>query len=156
MTTANDDTEVVARALQHYRLVGPLIEASFAGTPIVFAHYPKGLDQPADYHVTAVQLSFDKLLWLVHREYAIEFFTWAPLLLDLGALRFGRILLLANAWSRVRTRQARGSRAASTAFRRREARGDSVSRRRNGNGALDSLRRRVAGGCFASMAAPVV
>lgn len=55
--------------------MGPLIEASFAGAPTVFANYPKGLDQPAYYHVMAVQLSVDKLLWLVHREYAIEFFT---------------------------------------------------------------------------------
>lgn len=89
------DTAVMPEVLAHYTLVGPLLEASFAGTPIVFAHYPQGLDKPARYRVTTVQLSMKKLLWLVHSEYAIEFFTWAPALLDVGALRFGRILLAA-------------------------------------------------------------
>lgn len=82
--------------LTYYRLVGPMIEASFADTPIVFANYPKGLDQRAIYHVTTVPLSLNKLLWLVNREYAIEFYTWAPTLLDMAALRFRRILLLAT------------------------------------------------------------
>lgn len=41
----------------------------------------------------------------MHSEYAIEFFTWAPTLLDVGALRFGRILLAAppgTAFERVK------------------------------------------------------
>ena len=83
------------KVLAHYRLVAPLIEASFAGSPIVFANYPDGLSKPASYHVTTVQLSVEKLLWLIHSEYAIEFFTWAPKLLDVAALRFGRIVLAA-------------------------------------------------------------
>jgi len=83
------------KVLAHYRLVGPLIEASFGGSPIVFANYPDGLSKPASYHVTTVQLSVEKLLWLIHSEYAIEFFTWAPELLDVAALRFGRIVLAA-------------------------------------------------------------
>ena len=89
------DTAVMAQVLTHYRLVGPLIEASFADTPIVFASYPKGLDQQAHYQVTTVPLSVNKLLWLIHSHYAIEFFTWAPKLLDVAALRFGRIVLAA-------------------------------------------------------------
>lgn len=89
------DIDVMPEVLAHYTLVGPLLEASFAGTPIVFANYPEGLDKPAHYHVTTVQLSVNKLLWLVHSEYAIEFFTWAPRLLDTAALRFGRIILAA-------------------------------------------------------------
>lgn len=83
------------KVLAHYRLVGPLIEASFAGSPIVFANYPDGLRKPAHYHVTTVQLSAEKLFWLIHSEYAIEFLTWAPELLDVAALRFGRIVLCA-------------------------------------------------------------
>jgi DNA primase len=34
-----------------------------------------------------------KLLWLIYAKYAIEFYTWAPTLPDVGALRYGRILL---------------------------------------------------------------
>lgn len=79
--------------LAHYQLVGPLIDDSLHGTPIVFRHYPKGLDKDGAFHVTCVSLSVDKLLWLIHAEYAIEFYTWAPTLLNVEALRFGRILL---------------------------------------------------------------
>lgn len=89
-----NDVELLPKVLAHYRLVGPLIEASFGGTPIVFANYPNGLSKPAHYHVTTVQLTAEKLLWLIHCEYAIEFLTWAPKLLDVAALRFGRILLV--------------------------------------------------------------
>jgi DNA primase len=91
----DSDLALMPQVLAHYQLVGPLIEASFAETPIVFANYPKGLDQQAYYHVTTVPLSVNKLLWLIHREYAIEFYTWAPMLLDVAALRFGRILIIA-------------------------------------------------------------
>jgi len=91
----DSDVAVMPQVLDHYRLVGPLIEASFADTPIVFGSYPNGLDQPASYHVTTVPVSVEKLLWLIHSQYAIEFFTWAPKLLDVAALRFGRIVLAA-------------------------------------------------------------
>lgn len=83
--------------LAHYRLVAPLIDASFSQTPIVFVNYPSGIDKERAFHVTSVPLSVDKLLWLIHAKYAIEFYTWAPTLLDVGALRFGRILLEALA-----------------------------------------------------------
>jgi DNA primase len=67
--------------------------ASLSGTPIVFVNHPNGVDKQRIFHVTTVPLSVDKLLWLIHAKYAIEFYTWAPTLLDVGALRFGRILL---------------------------------------------------------------
>jgi DNA primase len=93
---SSDDTALMPQVLAHYDLVAPLIEASFARTPIVFVNYPKGIDQGGVFHVTTVPLSADKLLWLIHREYAIEFCTWAPTLLDVDRLRFGRILLEAG------------------------------------------------------------
>ena len=40
-------------------------------------------------------LTANKLLWLVHAEYAIGFFTWAPAKLATSELRFGRILVMA-------------------------------------------------------------
>lgn len=89
------DKDVIPKVLAHYQLVGPLIEASFAETPIVFANFPAGLDGQGHYHVTTVPLSVNKLLWLVHAEYAIEFFTWAPARLATSELRFGRILVMA-------------------------------------------------------------
>ena len=88
-----DDAALIPQVLAHYGLVAPLIEASFAQTPIVFVNYPKGVDEGGVFHVTTVPLSAEKLLWLIHREFAIEFYTWAPTLLDVDRLRFGRILL---------------------------------------------------------------
>jgi DNA primase len=87
------DVALMQDVLTHYRLVAPLIDASFAATPIVFVNYPQGVAKAGIFHVTTVPLSVDKLLWLVHAKYAIEFYTWAPALLDVAALRFGRILL---------------------------------------------------------------
>jgi DNA primase len=92
MATASD-AALMPQVLQHYRLVAPLIEASFAETPVVFVNYPGGLDKDGVYHATCVPLRANKLLWLIHAEYAIEFYTWAPTLLDVDKLRFGRILL---------------------------------------------------------------
>ncbi len=90
---AVNDVALMSEVLAHYGLVGPLIEASFSDTPTVFVNYPNGVDKPGVFHVTTVPLSVDKLLWLIHAEFAIEFYTWAPTLLDVAALRFGRILL---------------------------------------------------------------
>jgi DNA primase len=87
------DAALMPHVLAHYRLVAPLIDTSFCGTPIVFANYPQGIEKGAVFHETTVQLSVEKLLWLIHAEYAIEFYTWAPMLLDVSALRFGRILI---------------------------------------------------------------
>jgi DNA primase len=63
-----DDTALMAQVLAHYELVAPLIEASFAATPIVFVNYPNGVDKDAVFHVTTVPLSVEKLLWLIHAE----------------------------------------------------------------------------------------
>jgi DNA primase len=93
MTTG--DAALMPHVLDHYRRVAPLIDASLSNTPIVFRHYPKGVDSDGAFHVTTVPLSANKLLWLVHAQYAIEFYTWAPAQLDCEALRFGRILLQA-------------------------------------------------------------
>jgi hypothetical protein len=56
------DAALMEEVLTYYRLVAPFIEASFAETPIVFANYPKGMDEKAHYHVTTVPLSVNKLL----------------------------------------------------------------------------------------------
>jgi DNA primase len=87
------DAALMPQVLAHYRLVAPLIDVSFSQTPIVFVNYPNGIDKDGVFHVTTVPLSVNKLLWLIHAEYAIEFYTWAPTLLDVNKLRFGRILL---------------------------------------------------------------
>ncbi len=94
-TTMNDDAAILSHVLGHYRLVSPLIEASFAGAPVVFRNYPAGLDKDGVFHATSIPLSVNKLLWLVHAKYAIEFYTWAPSRNDEDRLRFARILLLA-------------------------------------------------------------
>jgi hypothetical protein len=60
--------------------------ASFSETPIVFVNYPNGIDKQRVFHVTTVPLSVEKLLWLIQAEYAIEFYTWAPTLLDVERL----------------------------------------------------------------------
>lgn len=90
---ASTDEAIMPQVVAHYQLVAPLIEASLANTPIVFRHYPKGLGSGGVFQVTTVPLTANKILWLVHAQYAIEFYTWAPALLDVQALRFGRILL---------------------------------------------------------------
>lgn len=89
----SDDAALQPRALAHYRLVGPLIESSLAGSPIVFRNYPAGVKKDGIFHVTSVPLSANKLLWLIHAKYALEFYTWAPLPDDEDRLRFARILL---------------------------------------------------------------
>lgn len=63
-----NDAPPMEQVLAHYRLVGPLIDASLANTPIVFVNYPGGVDKDAVYHVDTVPLSVDKLLWLVTRK----------------------------------------------------------------------------------------
>lgn len=88
------DRAIQSRVLAHYRLVGPQIAAHLADTPIVFRNYPDGnLDGSGVFHVTHVPLSVNKLLWLVHAKYAIEFHTWAPLPRDNDRLQFARLLL---------------------------------------------------------------
>ncbi|HVA37289.1 MAG TPA: hypothetical protein VNJ51_06725 [Candidatus Dormibacteraeota bacterium] len=81
------------RILAHYQAVGPLLERSFAGAPIVYANFPAGLDHTRYFRVLGVPLSERKLVWTCHRYYAVEFHTWAPLPEDEDRLRFARILL---------------------------------------------------------------
>ncbi len=89
----SDDAALLPRALAHYHLVAPLIESSLAGSPIVFRNYPAGVQRDGVFHVTSVALTANKLLWLVHAKYALEFYTWAPLPDDEERLRFARVLL---------------------------------------------------------------
>ena len=77
--------------LEHYRLVGPIIEAHFRGDPIVYANFRDGFDQPRDFKITDVPLTATKLLWAIHAKYAVEFLGWAPLAGDEDRLRFARI-----------------------------------------------------------------
>ncbi len=87
------DAAVMPRVLAHYQLTARLIETSLSGSPIVFRNYPGGIDKPGAFHVTCVPLSVNKLLWLIHAKFAIEFYTWAPLPIDESRLRFARLLL---------------------------------------------------------------
>jgi DNA primase len=87
------DAAVMPRVLAHYRLTASLIEASLSGAPIVYRNYPNGIDKTGFFHVTAVPLSANKLLWLIHAKYAIEFYTWAPLEAEGDRLKFARVLL---------------------------------------------------------------
>ncbi|HEY9085605.1 MAG TPA: hypothetical protein VIN40_06685 [Candidatus Tyrphobacter sp.] len=88
-----NDAAVIPRVLAHYARCAPLLEAGFAGSPIVFADFPRGLNGSPRFRVTHIPFSSARLGWLVQREYAIEFHTWAPLPGQPERLRFGRILL---------------------------------------------------------------
>ena len=89
----SDDAAALPRVLAHYQLTAPLIEKALAGTPIVYRNYPGGIATPGLFHITGVPLSRNKLLWLVHAKFAMEFYTWAPTAEDEDRLRFGRVLL---------------------------------------------------------------
>ena len=93
LSVVANDVTLLPHVLDHYARVAPLLEPHFAGTPIVFANFPSGFANPPHYHVTDVPLTENKLLWCVHRYYAIEFHTWAPLPSDETRLQFARILL---------------------------------------------------------------
>jgi hypothetical protein len=76
---AASDAALMPHVLEHYQLTAPLIEASFSGVPLIYRNYPNGIGTPGAFHFTCVPLSVNKLLWLIHAKYAIEFYTWAPL-----------------------------------------------------------------------------
>jgi len=103
-----DDLASIPDALAHYRLAGPLLERSFAGIPIVYADFPGGFQAKPHYRTLDVGLTATKLLWCVHRFYAIEFLSWVPLPNDPDRLRFARLLLeqpqphRADLWPHVR------------------------------------------------------
>ncbi|MHB8432443.1 MAG: non-homologous end-joining DNA ligase LigD [Candidatus Tyrphobacter sp.] len=93
LTGVSSDAPMMPRVLAHYAAVAPLLEASFAGAPIVYRNHPAGLDTPGLFRVTSLELEAKALLWLVHAKHAIEYYTWAPMRNDDDRLRFGRILL---------------------------------------------------------------
>lgn len=93
MPPGSNDASVTPRVLAHYARCAALLEAGFAGSPIVFADFPRGLHAPPRFRVTHIPFSSARLGWLVQREYAIEFHTWAPLPKEPERFRFGRILL---------------------------------------------------------------
>lgn len=93
LTRVGDDRDFTPSALAHYDLVAPLIEKSFAGTPIVYKNHWEGGDQGDDVMVTPFAFSVKRLLWLVHTQDAIEFYTAARSRDDEDRLRFSRILL---------------------------------------------------------------
>jgi hypothetical protein len=88
-----NDAAIMPLVLAHYRRVAPLLERSLHGTPIVYANYPNGLDKPPSFRVTPIELTENKLLWLIHAKFAVEFYTWAPLPGAGDRLQFARILL---------------------------------------------------------------
>jgi hypothetical protein len=90
------DAAIMPHVLAHYHLVAPLLERSLHDTPIVYANYPNGLDKPPSFRVTPIELTENKLLWLIHAKFAIEFYTWAPLPGADDRLQFARILLEAR------------------------------------------------------------
>jgi len=88
-----EDAALQPAILAHYQRVGDLMEASFGNDPIVFVNFPAGFGQQPAFHITDVPLTAVKLLWHVHRWYALEFHGWAPLAGDEYRLRFAQILL---------------------------------------------------------------
>lgn len=84
---------VASRVLAHYAGCAALLDASFAGAPIVFADFPRGFHAPPRFRVTQIPLSTARIGWLVQREYAVEFHGWAPDVAQPEYLRFGRVVL---------------------------------------------------------------
>lgn len=93
MPPGSDQPAVAARVLAHYAGCAALLDASFAGSPIVFADFPRGFHAPPRFRHTQIPLSAARIGWLVQREYAVEFHGWAPLPVEPERLRFGRIVL---------------------------------------------------------------
>jgi DNA primase len=81
------------RVFEYYTAVAPIIEAGFAGAPIIYSTVPTPTHQRGEFRVTGIPLSAQGLLGLVRAEDALSFFTWAPLPGESHRLRFARILL---------------------------------------------------------------
>ncbi len=92
-----NDAAVVPRVLAHYARCAAHLERSFEGTPIVFADFPRGFHGVPRFRVTHIALSAERIGWLVQREYAVEFHSWAPLPGSPERLRFGRVAVSPNA-----------------------------------------------------------
>lgn len=85
---------MAARVLAHYARTAALLDASFSGSAIVFADFPRGLHARPHFRVTQIPLSTLRIGWLVQREYAVEFHgSGAPLEGEPDRLRYGRIAL---------------------------------------------------------------
>lgn len=149
-----DDVALAPTVLAHYERVGGFMEASFGGEPIMFANFPAGFDQPPHFTITDVPLQARKLLWLVHRNFALEFHGWAPLAGDEFRLRFARILLECGPSMVVRADAGRGAANAGIAAGGARRRG-SAARRAQRRCALDTARRRAAGGAVRAWLHPV-
>jgi hypothetical protein len=90
----NPDITLQPRILEHYHAASPYMEAQFGGDPIVFVNYPGwqgGRPGFVEYGVTDVPLSMAKLMWLVHREFALSFFGWVPVPGNESYVRFARL-----------------------------------------------------------------
>lgn len=94
---AGPSAAAIPRVLAHYGRSAALLERAFAGTPIVFADFPRGFRAMPRMRVTHITLSAERIGWLVQREYAIEFHTWAPMPGSPDRLQFGRIAVEPNA-----------------------------------------------------------
>jgi hypothetical protein len=60
-----NDVSPIPWVLAHCHLAAPLVEASLAGRPIVYRNYPVGVEEDGVFHVAAVPLSTNKLLWCI-------------------------------------------------------------------------------------------
>lgn len=91
MPPGHSQPAVAPRVLAHYAGCAALLDASFTGSPVVFADFPKGFHAQPRFRVTQIPLSAARIGWLVQREYAVEFHGWAPEPSEPDCLRFGRI-----------------------------------------------------------------
>ena len=103
------------RILAYYRVAQPLLLQHFGGTPMVYAAYPRGLENYAVYHGavhakpagnlptvevltgagprTFVALSQRAMDWMLAHTSAVEFYGWGCTQSDPTRARFARILL---------------------------------------------------------------
>ncbi|HKU80780.1 MAG TPA: hypothetical protein VJP76_01325, partial [Candidatus Tumulicola sp.] len=101
--------------VDHYQLAGPLMEALFGGTPLVYVVYPRGLGNYAVYHgalhtpapahlrtidvpqaqglTTYIAFAPRAVEWLLAHTSTVEFHGWGCAAEDPTIARFGRILL---------------------------------------------------------------
>ena len=123
MSTPGDETLPFLDAKQripilsaHYERVLPYLLPIFAGTPLVTAFYPHGLDEKAHFigelHKTLVPkkiptqlvrsatgthayvtLGAEAIAWLVREKHAVGFATWAPIRADARRMAYARISL---------------------------------------------------------------
>jgi DNA primase len=93
MPSGDGQPAVASRVLAHYARTAALLDASFAGSAIVFADFPRGFHAKPRLRITQIPLSQARIGWLVQREYAVEFHGWAPREGEPERLRYGRVVL---------------------------------------------------------------